>query len=144
MLPGVHRVVVAAGEQRRARGRRDGRGVELGVAQPVLGQLVQGRRVARPAEGARRAVTDVVEQDDDDIGRPLGRLDRLRKIRLRILHGEPDLPLERGGRGRKNILCGSAGDQRSPRQRRAHDGAEANGTAYSTSFLHRLFSFLLS
>ena len=52
---GVHRVVIAPGEQRRARGRAERRGVELRVAQPVLGQPVQRRRVARPAEGARRA-----------------------------------------------------------------------------------------
>ena len=98
-VAGMHRVVVAAGEQRRARGRRDRRGVELRVAQPVLGQLVQRRRVAGPAEGARRAEADVIEEDDDDIGSPLGRLDRLRKIRLRVFHAQPDLPLERGRAG---------------------------------------------
>ena len=91
---GMHRVVIAPGEQRGPRGRRDRRRVELRVAQPVLGEPVKRRRADRPAEGARCTVTDIVEDDQDDVGRPLGRLQRLGEIGFRVLHTQPDLPLE--------------------------------------------------
>ena len=49
------RVVVAAGDQGRPGGRAQGGGVEVGIAQPHLGDAVQGRRRDDAAEGAGRA-----------------------------------------------------------------------------------------
>ena len=70
----VH-VVVAAGEQRGARGRAERGGVELVVAKAVGGEGFGGRHVDGAAEGARHAEAHVVDEDDDDVGRAFGRLD---------------------------------------------------------------------
>ena len=49
------RVVVAAGDQRRARRRAQRGRVEVGVAQAVVGDAVERRRRDHAAEGGRRA-----------------------------------------------------------------------------------------
>ena len=61
------RVVVAAGQQRLAGRRAQRRGVEAVVPQTAGGEALGGRRVARPAERARRAEADVVEQDHQHV-----------------------------------------------------------------------------
>ena len=70
----VH-VVVAAGEQGRPRGRAERRGVELVVAQSLVGEAVGGRHAHRSAEGARHAEAHVVHEHDEHIRRARGRLD---------------------------------------------------------------------
>ena len=70
----VVRVVIAAVQQRRARRRADRRVVEGVVAQPLLRQAIGGRHVHRPAESARDAEAHVVDQDEQHVGRALGRL----------------------------------------------------------------------
>ena len=76
------RVVVAPGQQRLARRRAQRRGVEAVVAQPVRGQALEGRRLARAAEGRGGAEARVVEQDHEHVGRAGGRTQRLdRRIR---------------------------------------------------------------
>ena len=67
----VH-VMVAAGQQRGARGRAQRRGVELIVAQPIVGQPLQGGHVDRAAESARLTETHIVEQHDQHV-RSVGR-----------------------------------------------------------------------
>ena len=67
------RMMVAAGQQRLPRRRAQRRGVEPGVLQPARGQLLEVGRLARPAEGAAGAEADVVDQDDQHVGRALGR-----------------------------------------------------------------------
>jgi hypothetical protein len=69
----ANRVVVAAGDQRRARGRAQRGGVELRVAQSRLGDAIQRRRRDDAAEGARNPVALVVGHDEKDVGRALGR-----------------------------------------------------------------------
>ena len=66
------RVVVAAGEQRRAGRRAQRRGVEAVVLQPAGGEALEVRRVARAAERAGGAEADVVDQDDQDVRRARG------------------------------------------------------------------------
>ncbi len=111
---GVHRVMVATGDERRARWRAERGRVELGVAQAVLRQPIQGRRVHRTAEGARRAVADVVEQDQQDVGRPFRRLHGFREVGYRVLHAQPDLALERRSGRRQHLLrVGRAAHERS-------------------------------
>ena len=78
---GADAVMIAAGEQRAARRAAERRGVEAGVLQPVLGELVHVRRRHRPAERRAHAEADVVEQDEQHIRAALGRLDRLRIAR---------------------------------------------------------------
>ena len=61
--------------------------MEAVVLQAARRQLLRVRRLAGTAEGARRAEPGVVDQDDQDVGRALGRtqlLDR-RELRVRIL-----------------------------------------------------------
>ena len=75
------RMVVAAGQERRARRRAEGRRVELSVAQAVLGQPVQRLRGDRTAKRARRAKAHVIRQDDEDVGSTLRSHDFAREIR---------------------------------------------------------------
>ena len=56
----AHRVMVAAGDQRRPRGRAQRGGVKLRVAQSRLGDAIHRRRRDDAAEGARYAVALVV------------------------------------------------------------------------------------
>ena len=57
----AHRVVVAAGQQRLARRRAQRSGVEPVVLQPARCQLLEVRRLARPAERTAGAEADVVD-----------------------------------------------------------------------------------
>src|SRR5262249_35083779 len=57
------RVVVATSEQRRARGRAQRRGMEVGVTQARASNLVERGGRDDAAEGRVRAVAGVVEQD---------------------------------------------------------------------------------
>jgi hypothetical protein len=90
-----HRVVVTAGEQRRARRRAQRRGVEAVVLQAARGQPLRGRRLTRPAERARGAETDIIKQDHEHIGCPgrwSQRLDR-RELGTRVPGVERELAL---------------------------------------------------
>ncbi len=60
-------VRVASGHQRRARGRAERRRVEVVVAQAVLGEGIDVRRLDQAAEAADLSETRVVQQEDDDI-----------------------------------------------------------------------------
>ena len=56
--------------QRRPRRRADGRGVKVVVAQPSLGEPIEGPHVDRAAEAGRVSEPHVVDQGEDDIGCP--------------------------------------------------------------------------
>ena len=84
------RVVVAAGQEARARRRAQRGDVEAVVPQPPLGELIdRGRGNARP-EAAELREAEVVEHDHHDVGssgrRPWGR----REARLRLLDRPTD------------------------------------------------------
>ena len=83
----VHRMVIAPGQQRLARRRAERGRVEAVELEAVPGQPLGGRRWDRAAEGARRAKPAVVDQDDQHVGRALGRPQRLdrRELRVRVL-----------------------------------------------------------
>ena len=83
----VHRMVIAPGEQRLARGRAERGRVKAVELQPVRRQPLGVRRGDGPAEGARGAKPAVVDQHDQHVGRALGRPQRLdrRELRVRIL-----------------------------------------------------------
>lgn len=66
------RVVVAPGDERRARGGAQGGRMELRVAQSRLGDTIQRRRWDHAAEGAGNPVALVIGHDEKDVGRPLG------------------------------------------------------------------------
>ena len=68
----AHGVVVAAGEQRRARRRAERRHVEVVVGEAGLGDARHGGRVDGPAERARVAEAGVVDEDEQDVGGALG------------------------------------------------------------------------
>ena len=70
---GTHRVMVAAGDQRRPGGRAQGSRVELGVTQSCLGDPIESRRGDDTAKGARDAVALVVGHDQQHVGRALRR-----------------------------------------------------------------------
>ena len=87
---GADALVVAPGEQRGARGRADRGGVEPVVADAVVGEAAEGRRVDRAAERVGQAEAHVVEQDDQDVGRVLRQVVRLDPpLVLRLLQRPP-------------------------------------------------------
>ena len=87
-------MVVSSGDQRSAGWRAERRRVVHVVAQPAIGEPLEIRRLNWPAKGAGSAETDVIGQDQQNIGRTAGRLDTLRKIGRRILDRASDLALE--------------------------------------------------
>jgi hypothetical protein len=89
-------VVVPPGQERRARRRAQRGGVPLRVGQPVGGEAVHRRHVDAAAVGGPRSLAGVVVQDDEDVGRAVGRAvgEERRPVRGRVAHVELDLPLE--------------------------------------------------
>ena len=98
--------VVAAGQQRRPRGRAHGRGVKAVEGDTHLRHAIERRRVDLAAVGRGRARPHVVHQDDEDVRRAVGQPLRLDAFLVDgILHRQP-----RGGGGRRrregqDFLC---------------------------------------
>ena len=69
------RVMVAPGDQRRARGRAQRRRVEVRVAQAIGSDPVKIGRWNHATEGARSAVAGIVSDDQQYVRGSLGRLD---------------------------------------------------------------------
>ena len=88
-------MVVAPGEQGRARRRAQRRRVELRVAQARVRDAIQGRRRDHAAEGARRAEADIVGDDQQHVRRALRRDDRRRPVGRRVRGVEVDDAAER-------------------------------------------------
>ena len=82
-----HRVgmMIAAGQNARARRRAERGRVHVGEEQPVLGQLVDVRRVDRRAVAAELAEARVVDDDEEDVRRafPGAHRRRARPARIR-------------------------------------------------------------
>ena len=80
-------VVIAPGDQRRARGRAERSGVEIRVAQPGLRDAIHCRGRNDAAEGARCAEAAIVGHDEQHVRRALRRHDARRPpgFRLRSL-----------------------------------------------------------
>lgn len=93
--PHADRMFVAPRQQRGAARRTDRRIIILRVAQAALPQGIEGRRGDRTAIGARSTITHIVGQDQDNIGRALGRLGLPRPTRLRV-RSDPPRELRRG------------------------------------------------
>ena len=81
-------VMVAPTFQCCTRRRTDGCGVEVVVMQPLAGNLVEGGRGHRTAEGARTGKAQVIDQHDQHIWCTDRRLDVKRRGSLRIPHIE--------------------------------------------------------
>src|SRR5208282_611353 len=96
-----HRVMIAPCDESGARGRAQGRRVELRVAQSRLGDTIQRRRGYDAAERARNAVALVVSHDEQDVGRALGRYDSRRPLWRGILGAFFDNSAERQRRRRE-------------------------------------------
>ena len=135
------RVVVASRQQRLA-GRRAQRGrVEAVVLQPVRGQALRHGRRAGPAERARRAEADVVEQHDQHVRRTRRRAQRLdrREGRVGILRVVGDQALVRPVGHRQDVALHRNSSRRlqgsSPR---AEDRASpASGEPGTSTVRHR-------
>ncbi len=84
------RVVVAPGQDAAARGRAQRRGVHVGVAQAVGGQAVQHGRLDQPAEAGQLPVADVVQHEEEHVGRALRGARRLRPGRRGLFGGASD------------------------------------------------------
>jgi len=81
----AHRVVVAAGDERRPGGRAQRGGVEVRVAQPRLRDPVQRRRRDDASKRAIDAIALVVGHDEQHVGRAPGRYNPRRPPGPRIL-----------------------------------------------------------
>ncbi len=114
----AHRVMVPPGDERRARRRAKRGGVNVIVAQPGLRHAIHRGRRDDAAEGARHAEPGVIRDDEQDIGRALGRHDARRPPRfglkgivldhaaeLRIGRGELFAVDGRGGAGRARLAA---------------------------------------
>ena len=99
----VDGVMVAAGDQGGAGGAAQGRGVKLRVAEAAFGEQFEDRRLAGAAKGARGSEADVIEEDEEDVRRAFGRLNRLREIGGGILGTEIDRAAKRCRGGRKDL-----------------------------------------
>ena len=108
-------VVVAAGDQRGARGRAERGGVELGVAQPGVRDAVQRRRRDDAAERAADAVALVVGHDQQHVGRALRRHDARRPPGLGVLGAFLDHAAERRRGGRQVAAVDGDGGTRAAR-----------------------------
>ena len=64
----MHAVVIAPGQQRRPGGRTDRRGVKRVVADAILGYPPESRGTDLTADHIGQAETDIVEQNDDNVG----------------------------------------------------------------------------
>jgi hypothetical protein len=62
---------IAPGQQGLTRGRAKCSGVEAGIGQTTLCELLRNRHVARAAIGTRCAKAHVIEQDDNHVRSPL-------------------------------------------------------------------------
>src|SRR6185503_5808507 len=71
---GIVYVVVSAGEKCGASGRTKRGGMKTVIAQAGACQFVERGHLDRSAKGARLPKADVVKQNDNDVGRSLGRL----------------------------------------------------------------------
>src|SRR5262249_40734918 len=91
----AHRVMIAAGDQRRPRGRAERGGVELRITQSRLRDAVHGRRRDDTAKGAGHAVTLVIRHDEQDVGRALARYYSRWPIRFGLLGVHVDGTAER-------------------------------------------------
>ena len=87
----AHRMMVAAGQQRRTRGRAHGRRMEAGVAQATLGNRIHRGCGDRRAVAAEVGEADIVEQDDQDVGSPFRAPGRVRPVRLGLAYRPSDL-----------------------------------------------------
>ncbi len=88
-------VRIASGHQGGARRRAQRGGVEVVVAQPVVRQAIDGRSVDQTAEAGRHLrETDIVEKEDEDVGRSFRGPRRLRPPLDRILILPGDLAFE--------------------------------------------------
>ena len=89
-------VVVAPGEEAGARGRAEGGGVVVGVAQTVRGEPVHVWRVDRGAVAAELGEANVVEDDVDDV-REATRVGALRPLNRHLRRFERGVARELGG-----------------------------------------------
>ena len=102
-------VMVAAGDQGRARRRAERRGVEIRVTQPGLRDAIQRRRRDDAAERARRTEAAIVGHDEQHIGRALRRHDARRPPRFRLRGLVFDHAAEFRIRGRKLFSADGGG-----------------------------------
>src|ERR1700730_16296981 len=102
-------MVVAAGDQRSSRRRTEGSGVELRIAQPRLGDAVQGWCRDNAAKGATHAVALVIRHDQEHIRRTFGRNHAGWPPGRRILGAFLDHSPELGWRRRKLLTINRCG-----------------------------------
>ena len=110
------RVVVAPGEDARARRRAQRSGVHIRKEQPFGRQSVDIRCRDRASVTAKVAETHIVDHDEHDVGSALGSPQRCRPGGCRLLGGAADGPSEGGARPifrqcHGSLLPGSGGIQ---------------------------------
>lgn len=123
--PHAHGVVIAAGQQRRARGRAHGRHVELRIAKPLRRQPIQCRRGDQAAKGAGLSVPRVVQQDEQDIGRTRRRREGRPRHGRRLRHRSANPALKRRRRNGQDASirsCRPGGGRQS--EKRQQGGAQ--------------------
>ena len=111
------RMMVPARDQRSAGRRAERRGVEIRIAQAIVGDAVERRRRNDAAEGRGRGEANVVGHDEQDIRRAFRRHDARGPIGLRLRRVEFDFAPEPLRRRREDMAVDR--DCRIRRARRA-------------------------
>src|SRR5262245_47941153 len=88
-------MVIAAGQQRSARGRAQRGGVKTVVAQTALGHAVERGGRYRTAKSARRTEAGIVGHDEQYVRRALGRRHGPWKVRFGFINFAADNSTER-------------------------------------------------
>ena len=110
--------------------------MEIIVAQPFGGQLVEVGRLDRTAIGRKLTVTDVVEHDEDNIRRACGRSDRHGRTEIRErspCRSLPILPLNSAAAGKDFAPDAQFRRLASRRREQAERQGQAEGGDCSTS-----------
>ena len=127
--PEADRVVVPAGQQRRARGGAQRRDMEPVVAQPTLRDTRVVRRLDRAAEGARVPEPGVVDEDQEDVRRAFrrGRVSNEVPVGHRSVEGPIGDAIERLSADREAAAIDFAHRHVLPRLSRAIPGVALGG-----------------
>src|SRR5262245_30644140 len=89
-------VMITASQHARARRRTERRGMHISVTQPILCECVEVGGLAGTAEAAELPVAGVVQHDEEDVGCPRLRAQRLRPRGRGLVKGSTDDSRESG------------------------------------------------
>src|SRR5258708_40139227 len=89
----MHEMTIASGKQGRTGRRANSRCMEVGVAETIISQAIEGWRTDHAPERAGRAISHIIKNNPNDIGSPSRGLNRTGPPFFRIGQGLADTAL---------------------------------------------------